>query len=95
LSADEPALTAINMRLRDDYVKRCRGRCEPLEQDHQEAGIDFEMKLPHVAFHRQDRRLLRQDSRDPEGNLISADEWNKRRDEWLPSKADGDFIDSR
>jgi len=26
--------------------------------------------------------------------VLSADQWKSRKDEWLPSKADGDFIDS-
>jgi benzoyl-CoA 2,3-dioxygenase component B len=30
----------------------------------------------------------------PEGELISAEEWKKRQGEWLPTKADGDFIKS-
>jgi benzoyl-CoA 2,3-dioxygenase component B len=36
--SDEPALSAINMRLRDDYVKDACRWCEPLEQHHQEDG---------------------------------------------------------
>jgi benzoyl-CoA 2,3-dioxygenase component B len=30
----------------------------------------------------------------PEGEVISQDEWEKRKDEWLPTKADGDYIQS-
>ena len=30
----------------------------------------------------------------PDGELISQEEWDARTDEWLPTKADGDFIQS-
>jgi benzoyl-CoA 2,3-dioxygenase component B len=91
--SDEPALSAINMRLRDDYVKDAAGGVNRWNNIIKKMGIDFEIKLPHVAFHRHQGEFSAIHA-DPEGNLISADEWNKRRDEWLPSKADGDFIDS-
>jgi benzoyl-CoA 2,3-dioxygenase component B len=91
--SDEPALSAINMRLRDDYVKDAAGGVNRWNNIIKKMGIDFEITLPHVAFHRHQGEFSAIHA-DPEGNLISADEWNKRRDEWLPSKADGDFIDS-
>ena len=91
--SNEPALSAINMRLRDDYVKDAAGGVNRWNNILKKEGIDFEITLPHVAFHRHQGEFSAIHA-DPEGNLISADEWNKRRDEWLPSKADGDFIDS-
>ncbi|MDX1716328.1 MAG: benzoyl-CoA 2,3-epoxidase subunit BoxB [Anderseniella sp.] len=91
--SDEPALSAINMRLRDDYVKDAAGGVNRWNNIIKKMGIDFEISLPHVAFHRHQGEFSSIHA-DPEGNLISADEWNKRRDEWLPSKADGDYIDS-
>ena len=30
----------------------------------------------------------------PDGKLLSKTEWAAKRDQWLPSKPDGDFIDS-
>jgi len=91
--SNEPALSAINMRLRDDYVKDAAGGVNRWNNILKKEGIDFEITLPHVAFHRHQGEFSAVHA-DPEGNLISADEWNRRRDEWLPSKADGDFIDS-
>ena len=49
---DEPALTAINMRLRDDYVADCAKGVERWNKVIEKAGIKFRLKLPHVAFHR-------------------------------------------
>jgi benzoyl-CoA 2,3-dioxygenase component B len=91
--SNEPALSAINMRLRDDYVKDAAGGVNRWNNILKKEGIDFEITLPHVAFHRHQGEFSAVHA-DPEGKLISADEWNRRRDEWLPSKADGDFIDS-
>ncbi len=91
--SNEPALSAINMRLRDDYVKDAAGGVNRWNNILKKEGIDFEITLPHVAFHRHQGEFSAIHA-DPDGNLISADEWNKRRDEWLPSKGDGDFIDS-
>jgi len=91
--SNEPALSAINMRLRDDYVKDAAGGVNRWNNILKKEGIDFEITLPHVAFHRHQGEFSSIHA-DPEGKLIPADEWNRRRDEWLPSKADGDFIDS-
>ena len=49
---DEPALTAINMRLRDDYVTDCAKGVERWNKVIEKTGIGFRFKLPHVAFHR-------------------------------------------
>ena len=49
---DEPALTAINMRLRDDYVTDCAKGVERWNKVIEKAGVKFRLELPHVAFHR-------------------------------------------
>jgi len=91
--SDEPALSAINMRLRDDYVKDATGGVNRWNNILKKEGIEFQITLPHVAFHRHQGEFSTIQA-DPEGNLLSAEEWEKRKDEWIPSKADGDFIDS-
>lgn len=90
---DEPALTAINMRLRDDYVSDCQGGIRRWNKVIEKAGVNFELALPSVAFHRQigEFRSVRAS---PEGELLSEAEWNARKDEWLPSREDGAFIES-
>jgi benzoyl-CoA 2,3-dioxygenase component B len=47
--SDEPALSAINMRLRDDYVKDAAGGVNRWNNIIKKMGIDFEITLPHVA----------------------------------------------
>ena len=91
--SDEPALSAINMRLRDDYVKDATGGVNRWNNILKKEGIEFAITLPHVAFHRHQGEFSAIHA-DPDGNLMSDDEWAKRRDDWIPSKADGDYIDS-
>ena len=91
--SDEPALSAINMRLRDDYVKDATGGVNRWNNILKKEGVEFQITLPHVAFHRHQGEFAAVHA-DPDGNLLSAEDWEKRKDEWVPSKADGDFIDS-
>jgi benzoyl-CoA 2,3-epoxidase subunit B len=90
---DEPALTALNMRLRDDYSADCVKGLLRWNKVITTAGIDYQLKLPHVAFHRQIGEFKDVEAT-PEGELIDAATWTKREAEWVPSTADGDFIAS-
>ncbi len=93
VTSEEPALSAINMRLRDDYVKDATGGVNRWNNIIKKEGIEFEISLPHVTFHRHQGEFSSIHA-DPLGKLLGDEEWTKRRDEWLPSKADGDYIDS-
>jgi benzoyl-CoA 2,3-dioxygenase component B len=88
-----PALTAMNMRLRDDYVKDASGGLKRWNKAIAKSGVEFEMKLPHEGFHRQ-IGVFASANITPEGDMISAEEWNAKKDEWLPTKEDGVFIQS-
>ena len=93
VTEDVPALTAINMRLRDDYVRDASGGLRRWNKQIQRTGIAFELKLPHEGFHRKIGIFAGQPIT-PEGTFISAEGWAAREAEWLPTKADGDFIQS-
>ncbi len=88
-----PALTAMNMRLRDDYVKDAAGGLKRWNKTIAKSGVEFEMKLPHEGFHRQ-IGVFASAHITPDGDMISAEEWNANKDEWLPTKEDGAFIQS-
>ena len=90
---EAPALTAINMRLRDDYTRDAAGGIGRWNKIIKRAGIDFRLSMPHEAFHRQ-IGVFSAIKSDPEGNVIPDAEWEAQKDDWLPSKADGDFIQS-
>jgi benzoyl-CoA 2,3-dioxygenase component B len=88
---EEPALTAINMRLRDDYTRDCQGGVNRWNKIIEKAGIKFEIRLPHVAFNRAIGEF-RSIKASPEGEIVSEAEWARNRDRWLPSEDDGAFI---
>ena len=83
----------INMRLHDDYVRDASGGLRRWNKQIQRTGIPFELKLPHEGFHRKIGIFAGQPIT-PEGTFISAEGWAAREAEWLPTKADGDFIQS-
>ncbi|MBP6819513.1 MAG: benzoyl-CoA 2,3-epoxidase subunit BoxB [Ferrovibrio sp.] len=88
---EESALTALNERLRDDYVADCARGVMRWNQVIKRAGIDFELKLPHRAFHRQIGQFaeLRVD---PQGHIISQAEWDARHHRWLPTEEDRLYV---
>ena len=90
---DEPALTALNMRLRDDYTQDCVKGMLRWNKIISLAGYQYKLTLPNVAFHRQIGEF-KDINATPEGILIDDATWNQRKGEWLPSTQDGDFIAS-
>ena len=90
---DMPALSAINMRLRDDYTRDAAGGVGRWNKVIEKAGVAFEMMLPDVAFHRQIGEFAPVEAA-PDGEILTKEAWAASRDKWLPSKADGDYIAS-
>src|SRR5205085_1397122 len=90
---DEPALTAMNMRLRDDYTADCQRGIDRWNKVIERTGVPFRLVLPHVAFHRAIGEFKGVDA-SPTGELLDAARWEREKDNWLPSPADGDFIAS-
>jgi len=88
-----PALTAINMRLRDDYKKDASGGVGRWTKAIQKAGIAFELSLPHEAFNRKIGVFAGQPI-DINGEFLSTEDYESRINEWLPTTADGDYIQS-
>ena len=88
-----PALNAINMRLRDDYVNDASGGLSRWNRTLKRANIDFAFTLPHEGFNRS-IGVFSPVSIDPQGNIISVDEWASQACSWLPTKSDGAFIQS-
>ena len=93
VTEEMPALNAINMRLRDDYVKDASGGLTRWNKIMKRKNIDFEFRLPHEGFNR-NIGVFANVSVDPTGNIISPGSWEAQMTEWLPSKADGEFIQS-
>jgi len=89
---DVPALSALNMRLRDDYVKDCQKGIDRWNRVITSAGIDFQIRLPHVAFHRKIGEF-KNSLYDIHGNPLTTDVWSSRRDEMLPNGDDQAYIE--
>ena len=90
---DEPALQALNATLQDDYITDCRRGLTKWNSAITAAGIDFELRLPHRAFNRHVGAFADVHAT-PDGQLISAEEWARRSDEWLPSTSDREYLAS-
>jgi len=88
-----PALSALNMRLRDDYVADCASGVRRWNALVEKLGVSFRFTLPHVAFNRRIGEFGAIHA-DPEGNVLDATTWLARRGAWLPDAEDGDFIAS-
>ncbi len=88
-----PLRMAMNEVLRDDYVADCQRGVDKWNRAIKEAGVDFTLTLPHRRFNRE-VGLYAGLHFDPQGNLITADEWNARKHEWLPTEADRAYVKS-
>jgi benzoyl-CoA 2,3-dioxygenase component B len=89
----EAALVSLNERLRDDYVADCARGVARWNQVIKNHGIDFELRLPHRAFHRAigafaDVKVS------PDGRILSEAEWDARHRNWLPTAEDQAFVGS-
>jgi benzoyl-CoA 2,3-dioxygenase component B len=93
VNVDAPALSALNMRLRDDYVVDCNVGVGRWNKVIEGLGIPFQIKLPSVAFHRHIGEFAKIKT-DVDGNQLTDAQWTERRGEFLPSDGDRDFIES-
>ena len=89
----QPALLAVNERLRDDYIsdsQRGVGRWNRATQQH---GIDFELTLPHRGFNRRIGAFAGYRV-SPGGQIMSDNAWDRQWRDWLPTDADQEFVSS-
>jgi benzoyl-CoA 2,3-dioxygenase component B len=91
VAREEPALPALNERLRDDYIADCQRGVNRWNETIKRHGIDFELRLPHKGFHRAIGAFA--EARvSPDGRVISEAEWDARHHEWLPTEADKAYV---
>ena len=91
VTEDVPALSALNMRLRDDYVTDCAGSVTRWNKAIDKAGIGFTLKLPHVAFHRHIGEFAAVKA-DVAGRILGDSAWQAQRDATLPSDDDNLYV---
>ena len=88
-----PALTALNERLRDDWVKDVQGGIDRWNKVPEKLGIPFRFALPHKGFHRK-IGIFGELHLSPEGKVISEAEWTHKHRDWLPTEEDRAFVQS-
>ena len=88
-----PMRNALNEVLRDWYVEDCRSGIERWNKKIAAQGIDYRFTLPDRRFNRH-IGVFAGTSIDPSGRLMTEDEWRRRRNEWLPSLADTEYLKS-
>ncbi len=82
-----PLRSAMNEFLRDGYVEDCQRGVDRWNKTLEQAGVSFRLTLPSRRFHRQ-QGVFAGLHFDPDGRPISNEEWERRKDDWLPSAAD-------
>jgi benzoyl-CoA 2,3-dioxygenase component B len=84
---------AMNEVMRNAYVKDCEIGVKRWNLSIQRAGLDFRLALPSQHFRRSIGSWAGQPV-DPQGALLSRDDYDRRLPEWLPSEADRAFVRS-
>jgi len=90
---DVPLRNAMNEVLRDAYVDDNQRGVDGWNRVLEKEGCDFHLRLPSRRFHRH-IGLYADGHYTPEGEPVSAEEWNRRKHEWLPSPADRAYVAS-
>jgi benzoyl-CoA 2,3-dioxygenase component B len=88
---DTPALSAINARLCDDFIDDCEKVMLRWNRVFQTHNLDYSLKLPHRAFHRAVGEFADVHAT-ADGELVSETEWQDRKDEWVASDSDLEYI---
>jgi benzoyl-CoA 2,3-dioxygenase component B len=90
---DVPLRNAMNEVLRDAYVEDCQRGVDKWNRFIAAHGVTHKLTLPSRRFHRH-IGLYSDVFSDPSGRLMSKDEFEKRKNELLPSEADKTFVQS-
>jgi benzoyl-CoA 2,3-dioxygenase component B len=88
-----PLRNAMNEVLRDEYVADCQRGVDKWNRTIASHGINFQLRLPSRRFHRH-VGIYSEVQADLDGNLITKDQFEARRGEWLPSEADKTYVKS-
>jgi benzoyl-CoA 2,3-epoxidase subunit B len=93
IQTEQPALLALNETLRDSYIADCERALGRWNKIIREAGLGFELKLPHRGFRRSIGEFAGVNVT-PEGNIVTDEEWQRRKTDWIPTQADREFVAS-
>jgi benzoyl-CoA 2,3-dioxygenase component B len=82
---------AMNEVLRDWYVGDCAAGVERWNRVLEQQGVPDRLRLPDRKFNR-GIGMYAGFRFDPHGVPISEEEWERRKYDWLPSAADGEYL---
>jgi benzoyl-CoA 2,3-dioxygenase component B len=88
-----PAVTALNARLRDDYIREIQAGLDRWNRIPERFGMPFRFALPHIGFHRKIGSFAGQHI-SPQGHVLTETDWHLQAPQWLPDGADQAFIES-
>jgi benzoyl-CoA 2,3-epoxidase subunit B len=87
------ALTALNERLREDYIREIESGVSRWQRVIDKAGIPFRLNLPHKGFHRAIGNFAGHFI-SPEGEVLTEEAWKNHQHEWLPAPGDHSYVQS-
>jgi benzoyl-CoA 2,3-dioxygenase component B len=85
--AEVAALVGLNTDLRREYIGDCQNGVTRWNKILERAGLPHRLKLPHIAFNRRVGAFAGIEA-SPDGELLGADEWARRKAAWLPTDVD-------
>lgn len=88
---DVPLRNAMNEVLRDAYIDDCENALARWNRTIAEFGIPYTLRLPDRRFHRR-IGVYSAGHFDPHGRPLTAEQWQARRDEFLPSEKDLAYV---
>ena len=90
---DVPLRNAMNEVLRDQYVADCQRGVDRWNKHLEKAGMSERLVLPAKQFHRH-IGLYAGMPFDPQGRLLTREEWDRRQGEWIPNAQDRAYVQS-
>ncbi|MEU6355282.1 benzoyl-CoA 2,3-epoxidase subunit BoxB [Streptomyces sp. NPDC047072] len=88
-----PALLALNLDLRDEYIADCETGLKRWNRILEEHGIDVRLRLPHPGFNRH-VGLAAGHHITPDGTIVDEGTWEANRHRWLPTAEDLAYVRS-
>jgi benzoyl-CoA 2,3-dioxygenase component B len=88
-----PLRNALNEVLRGEYVKDCERAMKRWNKYLADEGVEERLFLPSTRFHRHVGEYAGHHF-DVEGQIITEEEFERRRGEWLPTMEDREYVRS-
>ncbi|MEV4007220.1 benzoyl-CoA 2,3-epoxidase subunit BoxB [Actinomadura sp. NPDC049753] len=87
------ALVGLNTDLRRAYIADCQSGVNRWNRILSEAGLPQRLRLPSIAFNRKVGAFAGVEAA-PDGEMLDAAEWERRKGAWLPTEVDRTHVRS-